>query len=1050
MAYLSVYKASAGSGKTTELTTRFISLALKGDFRNILAVTFTNKATNELKERVIKRLYEYAEGKKDFHFDILLTETGLSPEQFKLKCGEVLHRILYNYGMFSISTIDSFFQRIIKSFSREIGVQANVTVELDSAEVMNQAFEMVIADAGNNQKPELTEWLSKYARQRIEDGNNNNLASSMTALGKELFKEEFKLRKKALVEGFSYEKLVAFQQTIQKMISDYENNLKRTGQRLVDLMAEKGLVPNDLINGLPGMINDLQKGVDPDMKGKRRIAAMEDPENWATKSSSHRQEIIDLASESLLPEMEDYLKYKNSEGLVYRTVLAIKANFSVFGIIAEILDKIRIYKEEEDIILLSDSAEFLKDIIEGYESPFIYEKVGTQYHHYLIDEFQDTSLLQWNNFRPLVQNAMSEGKENIIVGDVKQSIYRWRGGDWSLLDHKVQEELKQPESRNLDKNYRSSKNVVDFNNGFFKSALVKVKNMLTEQYGEGVPAEWIQKQQKRVEHAYESYEQKFPEEKSGDSIKGYVEVSFLPGKNRQEYNETLLQKMTSKIEELQLSGVAAAEIAVLVRGNADAVLLASHLLHYSGSDQAKPGVNYQVVSSDALKIVGSPAVLMIVNALKILNEPNSDHHKIALISDWYKLKNDTEEIEGLFRVHPLHHGEYTELIDEILNMPKLVSIDLMEELIRILNLSDYQEQWPFILTFLDAVSEISARGKGDIASLLDWWEIKGKELEVVISEQVDAINVLTIHKAKGLEYKIVFVPFCNWEMFKGGNLKWLSLPVSPFNTFSSFPINMKEDLKDSLFAEDFLGEVCDQFVDNLNLLYVAFTRAREGLYVYTDAEFKKSRVGLLLQDLMSESGVPFSLGEEQYSEKNKNEEKEAEKRSYQGRVLSSEWQSRIRLSSNELIKLDAEIYEKLIQGRKIHEVMELLKPDFSPQELLAEIQKEWNFSPEELDHLMHVLAQLKTNVISAGWFQEGNRFFAETNLLTGTGNTKRPDLMIEKPDAWVVVDYKSGEEKESYQAQVKTYCELLGSIEKKKVEGFIVYLQPFSIKRVEL
>ncbi|MDH5382023.1 MAG: UvrD-helicase domain-containing protein, partial [Cyclobacteriaceae bacterium] len=630
MGYITIYKSSAGSGKTTVLSKEYISLALKEDFRNILAVTFTNKATQELKSRIISRLYDYSCGKDDFQSDSLKSETGLNDRQFKERCKYVLNNILYNYGQFSVSTIDSFFQRIIRSFARESGIQGNYRLELDSDTVLTEAIDRLIEEAGLHK--ELTDWLVRFALEVADEGKNTNLSRQIKQLGEELFSESFKEIKGVLAKESSYEAMGKFQNRLREEIKEYTEKLKYFGEKALSALKKEGLEPSDLSRGIGTALLQLCAGEDPDLSKANLSKAMNDINSWGAKSSKVKNQIDRAAESGLMDSFLEYEEYFTINNSAYSTAKAILNNFNNYGLLSEILHKINEYKSENDIMLISDSNEFLKEITGGYESPFIYEKTGNRYDHFLIDEFQDTSAFQWANFYPLIENSVSQGYKNFIVGDVKQSIYRWRGGDLNLLNSGVELQFTDVINEPLITNYRSGYHIIEFNNHCFSSILPRVKETRLDTLMDSVEEDLKNKIELQFESAYLDISQEKP--KSLDNTSGYVELNYCGGKTKSDYESSAMERLVGVVEKVQEKGVEAKDIAVLVRKRSEGEAVAKYLLKYSKSEKAKENVVYDIVSGDSLLLKNSKAVLFIVSVLRWIKAPDDKISLAAFASEF--------------------------------------------------------------------------------------------------------------------------------------------------------------------------------------------------------------------------------------------------------------------------------------------------------------------------------------------------------------------------------------------------------------------------------
>ena len=443
MSQLKVYKASAGSGKTFRLAIEYMKLALtnESNYRHILAVTFTNKATAEMKSRIIGELHHLAKGKHSVYMDVLTKELNWHPMQVERQAQLVLKRILHDYSRFSISTIDSFFQRVIKAFNRELGINAAYNVELDEKSILEEAADRMIQSVEND--PKLLEWLDAFASDKIREGKGWNLKKDILRLGNEIYNETFKSLDDSLYEKLNDRAFLKdYRAKLSKIIVLYENKMKSLGQEGLNILAMEGLSAEDFKGKGRGPAASFQKLKDLNFEPSNTVLqAAGDASAWvtATVKEPTKSQLLAVAETRLMPKLQEAIRLIETEKRKYITAKLIVNQLYTLGILVDLRKSVKELCREKGIVLISDSGHLLKDVIADSETPFVYEKTGSVYSHFMIDEFQDTSGLQWNNFRPLISNSLSENNLGMVVGDVKQAIYRWRSGDWRLLAGKLGE-----------------------------------------------------------------------------------------------------------------------------------------------------------------------------------------------------------------------------------------------------------------------------------------------------------------------------------------------------------------------------------------------------------------------------------------------------------------------------------------------------------------------------------------------------------------------------------------------------------------------------------
>ena len=587
MSQLKVYKASAGSGKTFRLAIEYMKLALtsEANYRHILAVTFTNKATAEMKSRIIGELYRLAQGRESAYLDVLCRELHWHPMQVQRQAQLVLKRILHDYSRFSISTIDSFFQRVIKAFNRELGINAAYNVELDEKSILEEAADRLIQSVDGD--PKLLDWLESFASDKIREGKGWNLKRDIIRLGNEIYNETFKSLNNELYEKLNDRSFLKnYRAKLSKMIALYETQMKALGQEGLNVMAAEGLSVDDFKGKGRGPATVFQKLKELKADFSNTVlAAAEDSSAWVAASVKEpwKSQMTAVAENKLMPKLRQAVRLVETESRNYVTAKLIVSQLYTLGILVDLRKAVKDLCREKGVILISDSGHLLKDVIADSETPFVYEKTGSVYSHFMIDEFQDTSGLQWNNFRPLIGNSLAEDNLGLVVGDVKQAIYRWRSGDWRLLAGKLGESFPAFGLQNevLNSNWRSHGKVIRFNNTIFRLVPELLQhNIDSELEAAGITENPVQI---TIPEVYADSVQLISNTKVAD--KGYVRVRFLEDKkeNKLANEELTLSELVESIKLLQNEGVKASEMAILVREKKEARRIADLFL-----EQKKP------------------------------------------------------------------------------------------------------------------------------------------------------------------------------------------------------------------------------------------------------------------------------------------------------------------------------------------------------------------------------------------------------------------------------------------------------------------------------
>lgn len=1079
MHYLSIYKASAGSGKTYKLAEFYLQKIIDNPeaYRNILAVTFTHKATAEMKSRIIGLLDEISKStsETDLIRD-LNEELNLNIEEIKKRAKKALLLILHDYSFFNISTIDSFFQKIIRAFTREIGLQTGLTIELDTEKVLSDVVQLLFLDIEENE--DLKAWMIEFAKNRIEDGKSWNFSRDLQKFGKEVFKEKYLEYENKLVDFQKDKKLIhKYQQNLYAIIKDYEKTIIDLGNLGLKYIQDENLTIDDFKYKKSGPANYFNKLVKLDVEQTSRVRdALSDAEFWTGPKSEKREQIILLAEKNLNPLINKVSAFVEQNLISYNSAKVILKNIFVLGIVSDLSRLIKEYSADKGIFLLSDASKFLKEIINGSEIPFIYEKVGNYFNHYIIDEFQDTSEAQWDNFKPLIENSLAQGYKNLVVGDVKQSIYRWRNGNWKLLSEEVEAQLRPDQTKveHLEYNWRSKRNVIDFNNSLFKHASTVLDQEIDSYIADPNKQNW---NTGRISFAYQSLEQKTPDKPGKDG--GFIKVNFIEGKhNSPQFQEESLDQFLKQINAVQDAGYQAQDIAILVRRQSEGKQIARFLLEQKKNDISN-SYNYDVISNETLFLSSSLAINLIVSILSNIKTDSDQINNFYILTQIQKLftaNKISPSYENLF-----WKKEYRELtIDEekfsdwINSLRRLPMLELVDQIIVSLQLNQLQDELPYLLAFQDIIKEMVSKGKAEINSFLNWWTDNGHKQTISLPDKINAMSVLTIHKAKGLQFKVVLIPFCNWKLDHDSSkspILWLNASTEPFSELPVIPVSYEKLLNETIFQKDYLEEKLQSFVDNLNLLYVAFTRAEEALIVNAEyRELKKSDdesklnsiselVKLIMQTRSESDNLlhanfqadtnSFTYGELQ----TQMEQETADIEMFTAYNYTNYHDKlKLRLRSEDYFKQEESKQRSSVNyGKLMHEIFASVNSVEEVDDALDSLINEGKLLSSEKQNIGERIKKALDNDLIKSWFSEDYKSLNEIDILSPSESNLRPDKVLISEDEVIVIDYKFGSLKQNkYNKQVANYMDHIKQMDYKKVKGYLWYFELDEIVEVEI
>ena len=1061
---LTVYKASAGSGKTFTLATEYIKLVVQDPqcYRNILAVTFTNKATEEMKMRILSQLYGIWKRlpDSDKYKKVIREKTGLSDTVVSERAGMALGYLLHNYNYFRVETIDTFFQGVLRNLARELDLTANLRIGLNDSQVEELAVDQLIEDLHTTDI--LLQWLLKYIMDNISDDKSWNVIGQIKAFGKTIFHDNYKnvsntLRQKMEEPGF-FDRYTA---RLKELRQSAEERMKGFAQDFFDTIASEGLMIDDFSygkSGICGFFLKLQDGVfDESSVGKRVIDSMGDPEKWCKKTHPRKELIYSLADSSLGQILRMAFEERPRQWKIYQSADITLRHLSQLRLLGSIEKKVRELNESANRFLLSDTQQLLHALIDGSDTPFIFEKIGSQLQHVMIDEFQDTSTVQWQNFKVLLSETMSqEDAENLIVGDVKQSIYRWRSGDWRLLND-IQAQFPDPEAqldiRTLSTNYRSQRNIIEFNNLFFSIA-AQLEYLALQDDPEATA----------LQRAYADVEQTVPDKLEEN---GLIHIQLLPS---EDYQENTLMQIADIVCDLRDKGIKPSEMAILVRSNASIPLIADYF--------TKHLPDIRIVSDEAFRLDASVAVNLLVEALHLITHPDDSLAKadIAKLYQCYVLESQTTDNELLLSTNPLDEllpEAYINHFEELLN---LSLYELTERLYTIFGLNRLKGQSAYLCAFYDQLISFTTENSTGIDAFVTEWE-ENLCAKTIQSDEIDGIRLISIHKSKGLEFDHVIIPFCDWQLEKSqGNILWCQPDEAPFNELPIIPIDYNQkQMMGTIYEDDYRHEHLQNTVDNLNLLYVAFTRASQSLFVIGKRHAKNSRSVLIEQvlPLVSEKKPTAILS----GIENENEPLVFSFGSLI--VRTAEDTSCTNLSPNPFLQqtttigIDIDTFDNPVSFRQsnrskdfitqqrqyiqtgsiLHQIFSTIRTTADIDVALKRLQLEGILYDEQItaEKISSMLRKRLQNPRVADWFSDRWTLFNECTILTvedGEVIERRPDRVMTDGNEWVVVDFKFGSPKDEYHDQVRQYMQLLADMGHSNIKGFLWFVYSNKITEV--
>ncbi|SEB96197.1 ATP-dependent exoDNAse (exonuclease V) beta subunit (contains helicase and exonuclease domains) [Tenacibaculum sp. MAR_2009_124] len=1026
-----VYNASAGSGKTFTLVKEYLKILLLSEdiflFQKILAITFTNKAAGEMKERVLNNLQTFADRKENDILPLILDETNLDKEIIEKRSKKIVDAILQNYAGFSITTIDSFTHKIIKSFAFDLGLSLNFEVEMDAVSLLSEAVDVLVSKIGSDN--DITKLLIHFSLSKTDDDKSWDISKELNDISKILLNED-DAKHINLLASKELSDFNGLQNRLSKSKTDLLQEIKNKGIKALDIIENAGLEAKNFTRGtFPKFLKDLSE-FSSSFDFKKRSETIDkaiENHNFYTKTAKPE---IQNSIEGVLPELISlFEKSKEIYGQLILCELALKSLIPL-AVLNNINTELNTIKEDNNIRLNAEFNQLIANNIKNQPTPFIYERIGQRFMHYFIDEMQDTSTLQWKNLIPLIDNALAQENSNLLlVGDGKQAIYRWRGGKAEQFislgsnDENSLNPFQIPKvSETLETNFRSYDEIINFNNDFFQHSANFLQNT--------------------------SYKQLFIEgnkQSANKRVGGCVSITFLEKQNEKE-TEVLKYpiKVLEKINELQTQ-FRLDEICILVRKKSDGIAVANYL-----SENSVP-----IVSSETLLLKSNTKINFIVDVLQILQHPTD---KETLINVLYFLHGhlNIKDKKHLFiskHIHLTNHNLFESLASystsfNLIDFNLLPFYEKIENIIRGFHLSTSSDA--YIQFFLDVVLE-QQRNDTDIQSFLDYWDRKKDNLSIVAPESTNAVQIMTIHKSKGLEFPVVIFP-CDLDIYQQINPKiWLNkLPenYTPFNELL-LPFNKSLNFISNRGKEIYEQQREELELDNLNLLYVALTRPIEQLHIITDKRISKTGENtnyysgifinyLKKNGLWNDTDLVYLFG----NDTRKSEIKILEnKTKTQDNFISSPWQDHniyMLASASKLWNTKQE--EAIEYGNLIHEMMSKIITAKDIPHVITEYTNQGIIQKKDTHFIKETISNIVKHPLLKEFFAEDVTVFSEREIVTIDNQIIIPDRLIIKNNIATIIDYKTGKASTQHHQQVLKYANALKEMNLEVHKKLLVYI----------
>ena len=1033
----SIYDASAGSGKTYTLVKEYLKiilLATKNDaYRKILAITFTNKAVHEMKSRVVESLSEFASDNPSEKALLLMqdihAETKLSLPDMKVKANSIIKNLIHNYAAFDISTIDKFTHKVIRAFAHDLNLPITFEVSLDTENLLTEAVDAIIAQAGEDEI--LTNLLVDFTMEKTDEDKSWDVSREIMDTGRMILNEN----NREEITHFNTKSITEFTEIKAKLgalSKEIEDETVALANEALELIDKNGIDLKSFSAGhFPRHLLSIQeRKFNPANKMYR-----EDDDIKINKTAKDTAIIESIIPDLLAILSEIYQKFEKQN--FYEAFIKNITPLSLLNTVSNELAKIQ---KEQNILSIAEFNKLINEQIQNQPAPFIYERLGERYKHFFMDEFQDTSEMQWQNLIPLIDNALvSEDMEGergslMLVGDPKQSIYRWRGGkaEQFIELSKDKNPFNNPDKNafTLGTNYRSYSEIIEFNNDFFGFLSKEFEN---EDYKD----------------LYLNHSRQKTNSKKG----GFVSISFLPKIEEEELeedsldkNELYLEATFKKIEEAKKNGFKNKDIVILTRKKTQGTAIANFL--------TENGIS--ILSSESLLIGASSEVQCVVNILRYLKNSNDQEAKANFL--YYLANNQQDQLEiHDFIAQGIGHRNEKDFQTWLLQF----GLDFSFENSRKKSLYEATEiiiskvilvakRNAYVQYFLDIVLERDIKNQAGISDFLNYWDKNGEKLSIPSPEGNDAVRIMTIHKSKGLEFPVVIFPFAEEDFSRGPKEKiWLNADEEI--------VGLPKALVDKSSKVEGYGADASQIynqkkqedlLDTVNVLYVALTRAEEQLHVISAMNLKKD--GALPKNLSSffieflqdkgfeETKLNYEFGN---PEKLSVDHKKAKETQTIPQVAATLNPKNIKIAQRESVMWNTKQQNAIEYGNTIHEILSFVKTKNDIDLAISKAIENGLIVFTQKEEVSKTIHEIVNHHDLEAFFSTGTKVLNEQTIIQKEGNLVKPDRMVlNSSNEIYLLDYKTGSHLPKHQEQIENYQKAIEDMGYKVVKKSLIYI----------
>jgi len=1027
-----IINAAAGSGKTYTLVLYYLKELLRAKnprpYRKMLALTFTNKAVNEMKVRILESLHDLSKTSTQ-NIELqqqLAKDLGIASEELTRRAESILRNIVLEYGSFDVITLDKYTHRVIKTFAKEFELPYGFEVVLDSKSILDQVVRSIIDQIGEDEL--ITQLLLELSLSKVRQGMSWDVQTDLDDFAALLLNENDRIPLADLKKK-DRQSHREDQEQLKNTLKETQDRIKKRTGEFTQLLKEKDLEPEDFTRQiLHKHLDLLHQGIYEKLYGNQLEAMLkgEFPLHKKNTETSKKQ-IID----HLLPEfLSLFLNIKKEVGF-YLLIEKTLKYWTPRLILQQIEQGLEVLQNEREIRLLGEFNHKISSLLQAEDAPYIYARLGERYQHYYLDEFQDTSLLQWSNLVPLIGNALESeslsGEQGslVLVGDPKQAIYRWRGGDIMQFTQLLKKQSNPfqiaPQIKRLEVNHRSDAAIVSFNNSFFSH----LTTVLESPEIESIYGEECQQQLKNPG--------------------GFVQIKAIPkGGNQKDKIPLYITETISAINKAKEYGFGEKEIAVLVRLKKQSLAIGEGLI----------AQGYDILSSDSLAVGNSTQVQTILAVLKLLIRPNNAAQHKIIFDEFWKFEESIHDDYHLIASGLIHlptfefFNQLNKISSSNFNPKELIGLSLIESVdLIIASFPLFDSNDPFVLAFMEDVFEFSSQKGTSLSEYLSHWDIQIEKLLLSTPDTTDAISIMTIHQAKGLEFSVVILPFMDSPLHP--NLKekiWYSFRNSTVANVQWGWFNFSRQLR--LYGSDaqalYSKQLLCQELDALNVLYVALTRAKNQLYVLTQAVDVGGSITYadLFDSYIIEQGEkldensPFELGDPEATKSNREDSKEEnELHIYLG--ISNRWKENLivpSIVSNEILIAQE-------KGLLIHKLLAKIKNKEMLREVVEEEINSNLLSEINIQELKEKVNQIIIHTQLKEYFEGTDQVLCEQEILIPNGPTLRPDrINISQEGRATILDYKTGIPRAEHKKQVETYAEALRALGFHNIVSKLVYI----------